>query len=123
MKTLIATAISAMAMGVFAAEAENAAQPAVPPPAQEAVAQPQAPQGFDRAKFEERMKQRRLERKAKVVAILTAAGIPAEKVDATAEEIDGVYTRRPPRGPRPPRRPRPQILPPQPQPAAAPEAK
>lgn len=128
MKTLIATALSALAVGVFAAEAENAAQAAVPPPAQEAAANPQAPRGFDRAKFEERMKQRRLERTKKVVDILVSAGVPAEKAAAAAEEIDSVYVR-PPRRPRPPRSPRPPMprAKPQQQPtaegAAAPEAK
>ena len=76
------------------------------------------------------MKQRKLERKAKVVSILTAAGIPADKVEATAEEIDGVYTRRPPRRlmpqrvklrQRPPRKPDAQATPPVE--AAAPAAK
>ena len=113
MKKLIAiAAVATLATGAFAED--TAAAPAAETPAAPAAAEaakPQAPRGFDRAKYEERMKQRRLEQKAKVVEILTAAGVPAEKADATAEEIEGVYRpqRRPrsqgKRPPRPPRRP------------------
>jgi len=132
MKRLIAAAaVAAMAAVAFAdnVAADPKETPAAPVAAE--AAKQQTPPTFDRAKFEERMKQRKLERKAKVVAILTAAGIPAEKVEAIAEEIDGVYTRRPPRRsaaqgarpprPRPPRKPDAKAAPPAE--ASAPAAK
>lgn len=132
MKKLIAiAAVSVMAVGSFADDGAAAPKEAPATPVAAEAAKPQTPPSFDRAKYEERMKQRKLERKAKVVAILTAAGVPAEKVDATAEEIDGLYTRRPPRRPmpqgmrpprqRPPRKPGAQTTPPAE--AAAPAAK
>lgn len=105
MKKLIAAAVCALAVGAFADETEKVAEAAAPAQV-EAAAKPHAPRGFDRAKYEERIKQRKLERKAKVVALLAEAGVPAEKAEATAEAIDEVYTRRPQRPPRPPRPPR-----------------
>ena len=106
MKTLIAAAVCALAVGAFAAETEKPAEAAAAPAAEAAkAAKPLAPRGFDRAKYEERMKQRKLERKAKVTALLTEAGLPAEKAEATAEAIDEVYTSRPKRPVRPNRKP------------------
>ena len=98
MKKLIAiAAVSVITAGAFADDGAAAPKEAPAAPAAAEAATPQTPPPFDRAKFEERMKQRKLKRKAKVVSILTAAGIPADKVEAVAEEIDGAYTRRSPR--------------------------
>ena len=89
MKKLIAiAAVSVMTAGAFADDGAAAPKEAPAAPAAAEAATPQTPPPFDRAKFEERMKQRKLERKAKVVSILTAAGIPADKVEAVAEEIE-----------------------------------
>ena len=124
MKKLIAIAVvSVMATGAFANDGAAAPKKAPTAPGAAEAAASQTPPSFDRAKYEELMKQRKLKRKAKVVAILTAAGIPSEKVEAIAEEIDGVYSRRtprrpmpqdmrPPRPPRTPRRPDAQVAPP-----------
>ena len=119
-RLIVAAAIAALSAGVFAAEEGDA-----PKAAEEAQAagvsarSAKMPGGqFDRAKFEERMKKRMEERRAKVADILKAAGLAEEKVGGAVEEIDKVYTRRPPQRParpgaqgmkprRPPRR-RPQ---------------
>lgn len=132
MKKLIAiAAISTIAVGAFADDGAEAPKEAAAAPVAAEAEKPHTPPAFDRAKYEERMKQRSLERKAKVVEILAKAGVPAEKAEATADEIDGVYTRRPPRRPaphgmrpprqRPPRRPDAKATPPAE--AAAPAAK
>ena len=50
--------------------------------------------GFDRAKFEERLKQRRAEQKAKVVELLKANGVADEaKANEVAEAIEKIYSR------------------------------
>lgn len=131
MKKLIAmAAVVTLAAGAFAEDNAEAPKEKTPAAQVAAAAKLRSPHGFDRAKFEERMKQRRLELMKKVTDILVAAGIPAEKAGATAEEIDGVYMRRPQRGPRlphgkrlprPPRKPDAQVAPPAE--AAAPAAK
>ena len=58
---------------------------------------------FDREKFQARIRARQAERKAKVAELLKAAGVAEDKAKGLVEEIDKVYSARPPR---PPRRPR-----------------
>lgn len=114
MKKLVIS-VAVLSVAAFACVAEEAAAPA-PQPAQAAVQASQRPK-FDRAKFEERMRQRRAEMRARVTEILRAAGVADEKkAEALAEEIDQVYTARPqrpqrPEGPRGMRGPRPSKAP------------
>lgn len=125
-RLVVAAAIAALSAGVFAAEEGDApkAGEEVQAAAGAHARSARMPGGqFDRAKFEERMKKRMEERRAKVADILKAAGLAEDKVSGAVEEIDKVYTRRPPQRPaRPgaqgmkPRRP------PRPRPQAAPDA-
>ena len=107
-KLLFAAAFVAVACGSFAAE--SAAAPAAPVEPAKAVekaegAVRQRP-AFDRAKFEERMRQRKAERDAKVLEAIKAAGITDEaKAKELAEQIEKLYARpqrphRMPGGPR-----------------------
>ena len=124
-RLVVAAAIAALSAGVFAAEGDDA--PKAGEEVQAAETPARRPRGpgmqFDRAKFEERMKKRGEERRAKVADILKAAGLAEDKVGGAVEEIDNVYARRPPQRPvrpgaqgakhkRPPRRrPHPQAAP------------
>ena len=108
-KLMIVAALVALSAGAFADEAapaggQKAPEPAAAvAPAPGAAARPEArrrPPQFDRAKFEARMRERQAERRAKVVALLEGAGVPADKAPALAEEIEGVYGRRMARPPR-----------------------
>ena len=108
-KLVLAAAVAAMTPGAFA----EAAAPAVPAEASKNVEAVNPGKGvrqrhqFDRAKFEERMKQRRADRLVKVVEAVKAAGITDEaKAKELAETIDKLYAR-PMRPPRPPRNVRP----------------
>lgn len=116
-KLMFAAAVAAMSCGVFAEEAKTEA-PAEKPAAVENArrARPQ----FDKAKFEERMKQRQAERKAAVVEILKKYGLDDEKAAACADELQKVG--RPVRPPRP-QRPRPAKKPAAAAPAEAPAQK
>ena len=111
-KLMTVVALVALSAGAFADEAAPAEGQKAPVPAAAAAQAPGAevrtearrrPPTFDRAQFEARMKQRQAERRAKVVALLEGAGVPADKAPALAEEIEGVYGRRMARPPRPPR--------------------
>ena len=99
-KLVLAVALATLAFGVSAAE--DAAKPVQEQKAAEqAVDRFQRPPVFDRAKFEERMKKRRAEQKAKVVEILKANGIADEaKANEVADAIEKVYVRQS-RAPRP----------------------
>ena len=108
-RLMVAAAIAAMSAGLFAAEGDGA--PKAADGAVEAQAAASARRArhagapFDRAKFEERMKKRQEERRAKVAEILKSAGVAEDKVEATVDEIDKLYARRPPQRPeRSPRR-------------------
>ncbi len=100
-RLVIAAALAALSAGAFADE------PAAAAPATEAVKATQAAPGrppFDREKYEARMRERQEARRAKVVEILSAAGVEAEKAQTLSKEIDKVYMSRPPRPPRDPNR-------------------
>ena len=95
-RLMIAAVLAAMAGGAWAAE--KAPADAAPAKAEaRAEAKRPARPAFDRAKFEARMKQRQAERRATVVEILKAGGVAEGKVQALADEIDKVYSARPPR--------------------------
>ena len=119
-KLLFAAAFAAVASGSFAADsAEAPAAPAetakIVEKAEKAVRQRPA---FDRSKFEERMRQRKAERDAKVIEAIKAAGITDEaKAKELAEQIEKIYTRpqRPHRMPGGPRGGKPGAVPPAPQ--------
>ena len=123
---MVAAAVAAMSACLFAADGEAApkagegAQPA--PQAAEAAPRPARPAGmrFNRAAFEERMKKRQEERRAKVAEILKAAGLPEDKVAAAVDEIDKVYTKRPAQRPPRPGAPNGQRRRPAPRPQGAP---
>jgi len=109
-RLMVAAAIAAMSAGLFAAEGDGAPKADGAAEAQAVEAAParrarHAGAPFDRAKFEERMKKRHEERRAKVAEIIKSAGVAEDKVAATVDEIDKLYARRPPQRPeRPPRR-------------------
>ena len=89
-----------------AASSAAVAADASAPKAVEAAKPVRQRPAFNRAKFEDQLKQRRAERMAKVVEAVKAAGIADEaKAKELAESIDKIYARpmRPPRPPRPPR--------------------
>lgn len=97
-KLMVLAAMAVVASGLFAAEGEAAkAKEGAPAPAESSVSRAR-PAGFpvDRTKFEERIKKLQEERRGKVAKILTAAGVPDDKVDALVDEIDKVYARRRP---------------------------
>ena len=106
-KLIFAAALSAI---VFAVEAQEAQQNTPPPPPQgEVKPAPKEGKGaprFDRAKFEERMKQRQAERKNAMIAILKKYGLDDEKAAACADEL--TKAQRPQRPERHERMPRPQ---------------
>ena len=96
MKHLIVAAfIATSAFGVFAQETQVPASADRP---KTAVRGSRAYPPFDRAKFEERMKQRRAEVQAKVITLLKAAGVADEKTAELAAEIDKVYRPQRPQG-------------------------
>ena len=107
-KLLFAAVLAAAASCSFAAEpAEAPAAPAAPAKTVEKAERPARPRpAFDRAKFEERMRQRKAERDAKVIEAIKAAGITDEaKAKELAEQIEKIYARpqrphRMPGGPR-----------------------
>ena len=102
-RLILAAALAAMAGGVVADEAAPAKAEPAKTEAKAADAKRPARPVFDRAKFEARIRERQAERRAKVAELLKSAGIEEAKVKGLAEEIDKVYSARPPR---PPRRPR-----------------
>lgn len=122
-RLMVAAAVAAMSACLFAADGE-AAPKAGEGAQQAAEAAPRAARpagmGFNRAAFEERMKKRQEERRAKVAEILKAAGLPEDKVAAAVDEIDKVYTRRPAHRPPRPGAPNGQRRRPAPRPQGAP---
>ena len=115
-KLMFAAAIAAMTFGLTAEEAKPEATAPAPAAAEAKPAKPARPQ-FDRAKFEERMKERKAAQKAKIVEILKNYGMAEEKAGECAEEI--MQAGRPQRPQRPPKAPKA----PKPPKAEAPAAK
>ena len=112
-KLMTVAALVALSTGAFADEAapapaggQKAPAAVAAAPAPGAEARPKALRRsptFDRTQLEARMRERQAERRAKVVALLKGAGVPADKAPALAEEIEGVYVRRMSRPQRPTR--------------------
>ena len=94
---VFAAALASFATCAFAEEvsAKPAAEAKAPAEQKVATGAMRAPRpGFDRAKYEERMKIRRAEQKAKVIELLKAQGIEDEaKVAEMAEAIEKIYSR------------------------------
>ena len=93
-KLMFVAALAVVASGAYAEEAAPATVPADAPKAVEVAKPTRQRPAFTRAKFEEHMKQRREERKAKVLEAIKAAGIADEtKAKELVETIDKLYAR------------------------------
>ena len=94
---VFAAALASFATCAFAEEvtAKPAEEAKAPAEQKTAVGTARIPRpGFDRAKYEERLKQRRAEQKAKVIELLKAGGVEDEaKAKEMAEAIEKIYSR------------------------------
>ena len=105
-KLMFAAAIAAMTFGLTAEEAKPEATAPAPAAAEAKPAKPARPQ-FDRAKFEERMKERKAAVKARAVEVLKKYGLDDAKADACYEELQqALRPPRPDRVKRPPKAPK-----------------